>query len=170
MCLPHTVPRTAIQAAYKYIHALLSKIVTSHGDITGVLGRLDLLYLHSMTSEPVHLGYVVADYIRHQRQYRRMSVLFAGTSITHLIRGMGLIKVIHEIEKMSNMTPLSLASFRVMGVIRQRSTSGHALIMDSVEEFDKERDATEDSPTAPSESLPATVPMETENNAPSLAK
>lgn len=34
--------------SYKYIHVILSRLLTGHGDSTGVLSRLDLLYLHPM--------------------------------------------------------------------------------------------------------------------------
>ena len=74
--------------AYRYIHALLTRTVAGCGYSTGVLGRLNLLYLHSMAqSEPIHLEYIVPDYIRHQRQYHRVEVLFACTYITASLGG-----------------------------------------------------------------------------------
>lgn len=52
--------------SYRYIHALLSRIVIDHGDNIRVLSHLDLLYLHSMMqSEPIYLKYVIADYMCH---------------------------------------------------------------------------------------------------------
>ena len=133
--------------AYKYIHALLS---SGHGDSTGVFSCLDLLYLHSMTrSEPVHLWYIVADYIRYQRQYHCMGMLFAGTHITCLIRRMGLVEAVRWMEKVSSPTPFGLAIIQDMGMIRRRGTYGYALITDVEEKFEEKGDAPEDSHAAP---------------------
>lgn len=69
--------------SYKYIHVILSKLVTGKGDNTSVLSQLDLLYLFSMIqSEPIQLGYAVADYLHHYSQYLCVEELFVRPYIT----------------------------------------------------------------------------------------
>ena len=99
-----------------------------------------------------------------------MGVFFVGTYITYLVRGLGLVEAVRGIEKMSSPRPLGLAILRAMGMIRRRGISGYALITDLEEKYEEERDVPKDSPVAPSESPPTTIPRETETDTPPLAK
>lgn len=63
--------------AYRYIHAILSRLVNGCGDNTGNLRRQELLYLYFMVqSEPIHLRHILAEYLCHQDQYARVGVIF----------------------------------------------------------------------------------------------
>ncbi len=54
-----------VRPAHRYLHAIFSRSVSGRGDSTGVLSRQELLYLYSMVQGvPIHLGHIVADYIR----------------------------------------------------------------------------------------------------------
>lgn len=70
-------------------------------------------------SEPLHLGHIIAEYLRHQGQYARVGVLFSGPYITRLIMGMGLLDAIRGIEKTIAPAPLGLETMRMMGMIRR---------------------------------------------------
>lgn len=84
--------------------------MTGHGDGTGTLRQTDLLYLHSMIQrEPFHLGYVVADYLRHQSEYLQIGALFAGPYITWLLFKMSLLRSMHG-EKISTPAPFGLVT------------------------------------------------------------
>lgn len=93
-----------------YIHDVLNRLVTSRGDGTSVLNRLDLLSLYSMTQrEPFHPGYVVADYHSHQSQYLRI-VLFADPFISQLLFKIGLLCSVRGEEKISTPATLGLVT------------------------------------------------------------
>ena len=79
----------------------------------------------------------MANYIHHWSWYCRLGMLFACTYITHLIRGMGLVDVVREIEKVSSPMSLGLATLGTMGMIRWRGTRGYAFITNSKEESEE---------------------------------
>lgn len=54
---------------------------------------------------PIHMGYIVADYISHQSQYLRIGTLFVGPYITWLLFKIGLLRSLREEEKISTMRP-----------------------------------------------------------------
>lgn len=63
----HSKSSMLSRPSYRYVHAILSRSVTGRGEGVGSLSQLDLLYLHSMNQrKPLHLGYIVPDYLRHQ--------------------------------------------------------------------------------------------------------
>lgn len=56
--------------------------ITGRVDNTGVVGWQELLFLYSMTEHrPIHLGYMLADFIAHQGQYVRLCMIFSGPYI-----------------------------------------------------------------------------------------
>ncbi|WP_375645352.1 hypothetical protein, partial [Bartonella sp. CL5QHWL] len=109
----------------RYIHAILTRSVSGRGDSTGLLNRQDLLYLYSMVKNvPLHLGYVLAEYLRHQGQYARVGVIFAGPFITRLLIGMGLRDGVRRAEKTVTPAPITLETLRLMGIARRDRSDG----------------------------------------------
>jgi len=104
--------------------------VSGRGDNTGVLSRQELLYLYSMEHRvPLHMGHVVAEYLRHQGQYARVGAIFSGPYITRLIMGMGLVETIRGAERTMVPAPLSLETLRQMGLIQRRGDSGYIIVI-----------------------------------------
>jgi len=113
------------QPSYRYIHAILTRSVSERGDSTGVLSRQDLLYLYSMVkSVPLHLGYVLAEYLRHQGQYARIGVIFAGPFITRLLIRMGFRDGLRRAEQTVTSAPITLETLRLMGMARRHRRDG----------------------------------------------
>jgi len=78
---------------------------------------------------PLHLGHIVAEYIRHQGQYARVGVIFCGPYITRLIIGIGLLDTIRGAERTMVPAPLSLETLRQMGLIRRHGERGYIMVM-----------------------------------------
>lgn len=77
-----------------------------------------LLYLYSMVqNEPIHLGHIVAEYLRHQSQYAKIGVLFSGAYITRLIMGISLLDAIKGAAKTIVPALLGLETMSLMGTI-----------------------------------------------------
>lgn len=72
-----------------------------------------------MLIELIHLGHIVADYVHHQGQYAKVSVLFSGPYITGLIMGMGLLDIIKGAEEAIVPSPLSIESMRLIGMVQR---------------------------------------------------
>jgi len=68
---------------------------------------------------PLHLGYVLAEYLRHQGQYARVGVIFAGPFITRLLIGMGLRDSVRRAEQTVTPAPITLETLRLMGMARR---------------------------------------------------
>lgn len=122
------------------------------GDDSGVLSRLDLLYLHSMTQrEPVYHRYVVADYLHHQSQYLLIGALFAGPYISRVLFKIGFLLSMRREEKISTPAPLGLVTLRLMGIVRYIGSSRYTLVESSSD------DELIEAPNAPPEGKPMVI-------------
>ncbi|KAH7659753.1 hypothetical protein IHE45_16G050900 [Dioscorea alata] len=145
--------------AYRCLHAVMSRSISGRGDSTGVLSRQELLYLYSMVeSEPLHLGHIVADYIRHQGQYPRVGVIFAGPYITRLLIGLGLRDGVRGAEKTNVPVPLGTDTLRMMGMIRRGGSGTYTWIIPHTEQGEGSRVALEPPPQDTETEVPPTAP------------
>lgn len=89
---PRRTKATSLRSpSLRYIHYLLSHILTGKRDSTGVVSRKDFDYLLSVVNGfRLHLGYQIAIAMHHQATDPRVAFIFAGHYITQLIQGMGL--------------------------------------------------------------------------------
>lgn len=62
----------------------------------------------------MHVGCIVAYFMLHQSQHKRIGVLFLGSYIIRLIRMMGLIEHVRNMDIVSIPTPLGLATLKEM--------------------------------------------------------
>lgn len=73
------------------MQAVIARSFAGQADNTGVVGWQESLFLYSITErDPIHLDYMLADFIAHQGQHVSLGAIFAGPYIMRLIRGMGL--------------------------------------------------------------------------------
>lgn len=120
--------------------------MNSRGDSTGVLSRQELLYLYLMVQrQPLHLGHIVAEYLRHQGLYGWISVLFFGPYIMRLIMGMGLLDAIRGDEKAIVPASLGIETMRLMGMVCRHRPGEYILITPALEIAERGEDATEGS-------------------------
>lgn len=50
-----------------YVHSIIAHSIVGRADDTGVVGRQELLFLYSITERcPIHLGYILAEFIAHE--------------------------------------------------------------------------------------------------------
>lgn len=77
--------------AHKYVHTVMAHSFTTRADTTIIVGRQELLFLYSITqSRPIHLGYIMANFIVCQDQHVHMGTIFLRLYTMRLIKGIGL--------------------------------------------------------------------------------
>lgn len=129
------------RSAYRYNHAILSKLVNGRDDSTIVLSIQELLYLYSIVqNEPLYLRHIFVEYLCHYGQYTRVGVLFSGPYITRVIVVMGLMDVIRGAEKIRVPSPLGLETMHLMGMIRRYGDRVYVMIMSPLELAEGEGD------------------------------
>lgn len=74
------------------MHAVIAHSFEGRDDSTRVLGQKELLFLYSMVERcPIHLGYMLVDFISYQGQHILLGEIFTGPYIMRWIKGMGLV-------------------------------------------------------------------------------
>ncbi|KAJ0981670.1 hypothetical protein J5N97_009925 [Dioscorea zingiberensis] len=77
---------------HRFIHALVSHSIAGQDDCIGKVTITDLFILYSIFERvPIHLGYVLADYLVHQGTHTRLKTITTGTYITRLIIEVDLV-------------------------------------------------------------------------------
>ncbi|KAJ0962269.1 hypothetical protein J5N97_030097 [Dioscorea zingiberensis] len=113
---------------HRFILALVSRSIAGQDDNTGKVTISDLFILYSIFERvPIHLGYVVADYLVHQGTHTRLKTITAGPYITRLIIGMGLEEKTEGMERLQLMIGLGMSTLFQM-VLVKHSGSRYTLV------------------------------------------
>ncbi|KAJ0963128.1 hypothetical protein J5N97_028250 [Dioscorea zingiberensis] len=103
---------------HRYIHALISRTIAGRSDNCGVVIVTDRLFLYSIIERvPIHLRYVLADYLAHQRQSTRLTDIHAGPYSTSLIIGMGLEADLEGEQHQKLVSPLDMTLLTQIGLV-----------------------------------------------------
>ncbi|KAJ0962200.1 hypothetical protein J5N97_030028 [Dioscorea zingiberensis] len=143
----------------RFIHALVRRSIAGRDDSTGKVTISHLFTLYSIFERvPIHLGYVLTDYLVHQGTHTRLKTITAGPYITRLIISMGLEEKTEGTERLQLMTGLGMSTFCQMGLVKH-SGSRYILVSQSADnsEDDEESDSEDiDIPSPASELLSST--------------
>lgn len=113
----HCKASTLISPSLWVIHPLLSGTEMGWGDNTRVISYYDFKYLLSIVDGvPYHLGYVVATILHHQAIDSWINVIFVGSYITQLIRGMNLLEGVDKMRWVGGFTPINLDNFYAISI------------------------------------------------------
>ncbi|KAJ0967993.1 hypothetical protein J5N97_024910 [Dioscorea zingiberensis] len=116
---PNKKASSMTDPVHRYIHALVSRTIAGRTDSTGVVTVSDRFLLYSIFERtPIHLGYVLADYIAHQGQSHKHKHIIAGPYITRLIRGMPVELRTDGIEHLHLMQPLGMNTLLQMKLVQ----------------------------------------------------
>ncbi|KAJ0985465.1 hypothetical protein J5N97_003821 [Dioscorea zingiberensis] len=104
---------------HRFIHALVSRSIVGRDDSTGKVIVTDLFFPYSIFERvPIHLGYVLSDYLVHQETHTRFKTITAGPYITRLIIGLGLEEKTEGMERLQHMTAMGMSTLCQMGLVK----------------------------------------------------
>lgn len=107
----------------RYVHGVMARSFSWQASNTSVVGRQELLFLHSLTKHhPLHLRYVLAKFIIHQGKHTLLGTIFVRPYITRLIRGVGLMDWLEGQEVVGSMTSHGMDTLHYIGMITRRGS------------------------------------------------
>lgn len=66
---------------------------------------------------PLHLSFILVKFLTHQGQHTRLSSIFGGPYISHLIQGMGQLEELEEQIIVGGITFLRMDTLRSIGMV-----------------------------------------------------